>query len=308
MKRTYMIMLAAVLLVGSSLGCRLIPQLPKIELPDIDINVPTVEVGDTQDEGQTIPLGGATAATVDVLFGAGALELGAGASDQLFSGHFVYNVEQWAPEVTYADGTLSVRQGGDEGNWGLPSGDVRDIRNEWDLDFSPAIPLEIDLRIGAGQGAMDFTGLQLTNLDIDMGAGDFEVRFDEPNAVQMGRLTLDAGASRLVVTGVGNAGPDHMTVQGGAGDITLDFAGNWRGPADVSVTAGIGALTLRLPNDVGVEVEIEGGLSNVEAGDFEKRGGTYVNGAFDTAETKLHIEVKVGIGNVRLVEVSGKWR
>ena len=305
MKRTYMIMLAAVLLVGSSLGCRLIPQLPKIELPDIDINVPTVEVGDTQDEGQTIPLGGATAATVDVLFGAGALELGAGASDQLFSGHFVYNVEQWAPEVTYADGTLSVRQGGDEGNWGLPSGDVRDIRNEWDLDFSPAIPLEIDLRIGAGQGAMDFTGLQLTNLDIDMGAGDFELRFDEPNAVQMGRLTLDAGASRLVASGIGNAGPDHVTVQGGAGDITLDFTGNWRGSADVSVTAGIGALTLRLPNDMGVEVEIEGGLSNVEAGDFEKRGGTYVNGAFDTAETKLHIEVKVGVGNVRLVEASG---
>jgi hypothetical protein len=43
----------------------------------------------------------------------------------------------------------------------------------------------------------------------------------------------------------------------------------------------------------------------VEAADFQKQGDAYVNDALETAETTLHIAVKVGMGNVRLVEASG---
>ena len=305
MTRTLAIALAAVALAGSPLGCSTIPQVPKIELPDLNVGIPTVEVGELRDEERTIPLGGAGEATVEVSFGGGELEIGAGTGGELLSGHFIYNIEEWAPEVAYEGGTLSVKQGRDEEDWGIPTGAVADIRNEWELRFSPEIPLEMDLEIGAGVGTLDFTGLQLSELDVDMGPGDFEVRFDEPNTAGMGRLTLDTGAAKLEATGVGNAGPDHMTVQSGAGQITLDFTGDWPGSADIDITAGVGAMTLRVPDNLGVEVEVEGGLSNVEAVDFRKQGDSYVNDAFDTAETRLHIAVKVGLGNVRLVEVSG---
>ena len=105
------ITLIALILLGSTLACNIIPQMPDIQMPDIDIQVPTLEVGEMQDERQAIPLSGAKAATAEIIFGAGELEIEAGTSDDLFSGHFRYNVERWEPEVTYEGDVLTIKQG-----------------------------------------------------------------------------------------------------------------------------------------------------------------------------------------------------
>ncbi len=294
------LMLAALLLIGSSIACCTMPQLP--DLSDIEINVPTIQVGEVQDTQVTIPLSGAKMVTADIFFGAGELEIEAGVSDQLLSGHFCYNIEQWQPKVTYEDGALTIEQGSfDKEDWGIPTGNTR---NEWKLEFSPDVPLDMNLKIGAGDSNLDFTGLQLTSLDLDVGAGTFDVHFGEPNKAKMSDLTLDAGASKLEITGIGNAGPERVEVQGGVGDMTLDFAGNWPRSADVQITAGVGAVTLRLPDDVGVRVETEGGLMNVDASGWQRLDGDYVNDAFGEADIELHIQVTTGIGNLRLIKVS----
>ena len=293
-----MLILAGLALVGSQIACCQIT-LPRV--PDVEINVPTVEVGEMQDRQEAIPLGDTRSATVEILFGAGELALAAGASDQLLSGHFRYNVERWAPEIAFEDGTLTIEQGSTRQDWGFPTGNVH---NEWDLEFSPQIPLTMDLEVGAGDGKLDFSGLQLEELGLKLGAGDFEVRFDEPNEAEMGQFTLDAGASKLEVTGIGYAGPQQMKVQGGVGDITLDFTGTWPRSSDVQVTAGVGSVTLRLPDDVGVRVETKGGLTSVEVSGLQRSGDAYVNDVFGETETELRIHITTGIGSVRLIEVS----
>lgn len=298
MRQTMMITLAAILLLGSQIACCSIT-LP--QLPEIEINVPTVEVGDMQDERESIPLSGAESATVEIKFGAGELDVEAGTSDQLFAGHFRYNVERWAPEILYADDVLSIEQGGTEDDWGVPTGSVR---NEWKLEFSPEIPLTMNLDLGAGDGELDFSGLQLAQLDLDLGAGNFEIRFDEPNAAKMSRLTIDTGASKLDVTGIGHAGPEELNVQGGAGDMMLDFTGDWPRSCDARITAGVGSVTLRLPDDVGVRVETEGGLTKVDVSGLQRAGDAYVNDAFGKAETELHVQITAGVGSIRLIEVS----
>jgi hypothetical protein len=290
------LILAALLLLGSTLACCVIPSIP-----DIEINVPTIKVGEMQSQREEIPLSEAESATVEILFGAGKLEIEAGVSDQLFSGRFRYNVEQWEPRVTYEGGVLTIEQGSIKEEWGIPTGNTR---NEWKLEFSPEIPLKMDIDIGAGDGELDFTGLQLTALNLDMGAGNFDVRFDEPNEARMSDLNLNTGASKLDVTGIGNAGPERVSVQGGVGNITLDLTGDWPHSAEAQITAGVGSVTLRLPDDVGVRVEVEGGLTNVNADGLRREDGAYVNDAFGEAEVELRIQVTTGIGNLRLIEVS----
>ncbi|MGD8968417.1 MAG: toast rack family protein [Anaerolineae bacterium] len=290
--------LAALALLISTLACTITPQIP-----DIDINVPTIEVGEMQEERRSVPLSGSEPVNVDIVFGAGRLELEAGVSDELLSGYFRYNVERWAPDITYEGNDLTIQQGGDEDVWGIPSGN---IRNRWELEFSPELPLEVDVRAGAGEGELDLTDLKISSLDVDVGAGDFVLRFDEPNGVAMDHLTLDTGASRIEVVGVGNASPETMRLQGGVGDISLDLTGDWARSAEVTVRAGAGALTLHLPQDVGVEVETRGGLTNVEAYGLRQMGGTYTNDAFGETESELRISVTTGLGNVRLIEEGAK--
>jgi hypothetical protein len=292
------IALAALALLSSTLACTITPQIP-----DIKINVPRIEVGEMQEERRSVPLSGTEPVDVDIRFGAGRLELEAGVPDELFSGYFRYNVERWAPEITYEGSELTIRQGGDEDDWGIPSGN---IRNRWELEFSPSVPLEMDVRAGAGEGELDLTDLKISSLDVDMGAGDLALRFDKPNGVAMDHLTLDSGASKIEVVGVGNASPQTMRLQGGVGDVSLDLTGDWSRSAEITVRAGAGALTLRLPKDVGVEVETRGGLTNVEAYGLRQMGGTYTNDAFGETEIDLLIDVTAGVGNVRLIEEGAK--
>jgi hypothetical protein len=287
------VILIALAFMGSTLACCCI--FPA------NINIdgrPAIEVGETREQEERVPLDEIKSANIDVLFAAGELEISAGDTDDLFLGTFLYNVSEWEPQISYTDGRLTIQQGNEEESWGWPGGDG--IRNEWDLRFSPEAVLDMDIKAGAGQGELDLTGLQIEKLDVDLGAGDFTINFDEPNTAEMSRFTLDTGAARLEINGIGNASPEEMVVQGGAGEITLDLTGDWTRSADIEVTAGVGRLVLRLPEDIGVRVDVEGGLANVEASGLSRSGGDYVNDAYDEAEIELDIVVTTGVGQVDL--------
>ena len=58
------------------------------------------------------------------------------------------------------------------------------------------------------------------------------------------------------------------------------------------------------PDDVGVQVEVEGGLSSISVSGLDRRGDVYVNDAFGEVETELLIQVTTGVGALSLIEVS----
>lgn len=287
---------AVVLLVFGSLACCIVPSLPTV-----DIRVPTIETGETEHKRETIELNGDGPVAVEVMFGAGELEIDAGASDVLFSGDFRYNVSQWEPKIKYEDRVLTIQQGDNDETLAITAGKVY---NEWELEFTPQVPLAMELNIGAGRGALDLTGLQLERLEVNAGAGELSIRFDEPNRAVLETFVLKGGASRVEVSGIGNASPRLMSVQGGIGDITLDFTGKWADSAEIDMTAGVGSITLRLPDNVGVKVEAEG-MSNINAPGFHLRNDRYyVNNAFGEAEIELLINITTGVGSINLREVS----
>lgn len=288
------ILFAAVGLLMVSLACTVTDRLQ-----DVDVDVPRIETGEVREEHHRVVAATDESMDVDIVFGAGRLEIESGASDALLTGSFEYNVEEWAPEVSQEGSQLTIRQGGDRETWGIPSGNVR---NHWTLAFSPQTALKMNVRAGAADGKLDFTGLQISELDVDLGAGTFTLLFDAPNPVPMDHLTLDTGASKIQVEGVGNASPGTVRVQGGVGDISLDLTGNWTRSADVTIRAGVGALRVTLPSDVGVEIKTTSGLTNIEAYGLRQMGGTYTNDAFGETDVELRVSVMTALGNVRLIE------
>ena len=290
------LIIASVFLAFSTLACCCfpVPILPRnVEFPDIEI--PEIEVGPTEEYQAEFPLQDTDEARVDVRFGAGDITLAAGDPDQLFEGTFRTNVAAWAPEVTWEDGRLRIDQGSSEGITTLA-----DVVNEWELTFSPEPELEIDLEIGASDGELDFTGLALADLSLGTGASNLDVYFNEPNRADMDELRIQAGAADLLVEGIGNASPGRVRIDGGVGDLTLDFTGDWTKSTDVNIMAGASALTLRFPRDVGVQVEVEGlGSVDADAG-FSRSGDTYTNSAFGEADVEIVVDLSVGVGDVNL--------
>jgi len=110
-------------------------------------------------------------------------------------------------------------------------------------------------------------------------------------------LEMGAGTSDLQLAGLSLTGFDIIL---GAGKSTVDLSGGLTRDLNVTIDAGAGNITVRLPQDVGVRVEVAAGLGRIEATGLKQDGYVYTNEAYGTSEVTLHINIMTGIGQINL--------
>ncbi len=121
--------------------------------------------GPTVHDKRVIERGAATSARIEIEMGAGELEVTSGAK-ALLEGTFDFNAPSLKPETAYAvngsTGVLKVSQGSVSGNY----------ENTWRLSLVESTPVDLHVRLGAGDSKLVLGRLNLKSLDIDLGAGD----------------------------------------------------------------------------------------------------------------------------------------
>ena len=133
--------------------------------------VSTEGSGPVERDSRSIDLKGAKSAQVQIEMGAGELVLRGGAA-QLADADFQYRGRDRKPEVQYdvsgTRGTLTVRQ---PSHHSLGNND----KNRWELRLNEDIPLDIGVKMGAGEGRLDLGNTALHSLDVEIGAGEMKV-------------------------------------------------------------------------------------------------------------------------------------
>jgi hypothetical protein len=109
-------------------------------------------------------------------------------------------------------------------------------------------------------------------------------------------------------TGAGNSELDlggldltSLTVETGAGVTNVNLDGNWDHDVNVSIQGGVGELTVNLPAEMGVRVEMETALVTVTANGLIHQENGYVNRAYGNAPHILTLNLQAGVGSVVLV-------
>lgn len=113
------------------------------------------------------------------------------------------------------------------------------------------------------------------DLNIHTGASDLDADLSD---VMLKKLDIDLGASSGLVT---------------LGDL-VDLV-------DVQLSAGASSVTLRVPRDSGVSVQLDKGLSSQDIGDLQDKGdGVYESADFDSASKKIIVRGDIGVTSFRL--------
>jgi len=110
-------------------------------------------------------------------------------------------------------------------------------------------------------------------------------------------INMGAGYSNLQLAGLSLTGLD---VSLGAGTSALDLSGDWARDVDVTLESGAADITVRLPKNVGVRVEVDRGPTAIQASGLTRDGDVYTNAAYGTSEVTLHISVEAGVGLINL--------
>ncbi len=252
----------------------LIVALTALSLSGCIIGGPAAEVGDQIHGYETVPMLAADSVDVVVEMGAGEVLISGGASD-LMEADFIYNVAELEPEIESGSDFLHVLTPQTRINLASLR-DADEFRNLWDLRFNESARLKMDINLGAGKAELDLGGLNLERLDIDSGAGDMQVRLVGSN---LELFHLDAGVGR----------------------VEVDLSGAWTHDLDVKIDSGVGELTVILPSEVGVSVQVDGGIVSLNADGLTRSNGRYVNEAAGGTGPQISINIDAGVGEINLV-------
>jgi hypothetical protein len=239
---------------------------------------------------------------VHLRYAAGRVRVLPSTDDRLFGVHMRFDAQSVEPIYQYnavshtlevgVDHTISRRK--------FRDGDGSDLQ----LHLTRSVPMRLQLDVGAAEGDIDLTGLQLDELSVQTGAAATRVRFDSPNSRRMRAVTLQAGAAEVRVTGLANANTQRVDLNLGVGNADLDFGGEWKGDLDMSINTALGKVTLRVPSDVGVSIESSSFLHSTGGADMVKRDGRSVSANWDTAKYKLRVVSSGAFGRLEVARVA----
>jgi len=204
--------------------------------------------GTAHTDTQTVELQGAGSVRVELVMGAGELIVGGGA-DKLLQGDFSYSVPEWKPRIAYDvvdnRGRLKVEQEAGTVHMGHAN-------NRWDLRLNNDVPMELHVRMGAGESRLNLGGLSLSRLTVEGGAGDLDVDLTGDWAQDL-EAHIKGGVGRVTLHLPTEVGVE-VSARGGLGAINAHGLEK-RGRSYVNEAFGKSAVTLR--------IDVKGGIGEI---------------------------------------------
>ena len=238
---------------------------------------------------------------VNVRYGAGRFSVGPAESGVLYHMQIEYDEDVFRPLAEYEGSSLRI---GTE-SLGRRFRLIRDRgAGEMELALSRDVAMDLNLDFGAVQADIDLGGIPLTRLEINTGASQTQIDISEPNSEAMSRASMDVGAAEFTVRNLGNLNTEVIEIDAGIGEIDLDFTGDWRQNARVSVDMGLGSLVLRFPRGLGVRLVKDTFLTSLDSEGLVKRGDAYYSLDYDDAEYQITVDVDAAFGSIRVAWVN----
>lgn len=203
---------------------------------------------EVREESTVIERQGAEQVDVFLEMAAGEIAVQGGAS-QLAEMEFVYSNADWKPEVDYnvsgKEGELRIEQ--------PRKIDIGSYRYEWHVRLNEDLPMNLDVRLGAGENNLDLSQLNISQLDLEVGAGSVELDLsgDRPRDLD---VRVRGGVGDVTVILPGEVGV-RAEIQGGLGEISTGGLQEENG-AYINEAYG--------QSETSIDLDIEGGIGEIK--------------------------------------------
>jgi hypothetical protein len=154
--------------------------------------------------------------------------------------------------------------------------------------------IDYSVAVNGGTGSLSVRQPSVNNTGSSRYEWDLRLNNNVPTDLQ---VHMGAGQSMLNLAGMNLTGLEMST---GAGQATVDLTSIHKSSFNGTITGGAGQVTLIVPSDLGVRVNVRGGLAPVSASGFTKDGNTYTNSAYGTSDAKVNVDVTAGVGQIVL--------
>lgn len=211
----------------------------------------------------------ASSTALTVKAGAGKFSFNGG-SNSLISGELKSNVMQISADTSLSGNVEKVFLTG-KGSWNGGRG-----VNEMDLKLSPDEPFDLNFDLGASETKMDFTDVDVNDLEINIGASKFDLIIGDK--AESAKVNISAGASAINISLPKNVGVKLKIDSGLSSKEISDFTQT----GDGSYESTNYAFTEKK-----IDMNINAGASSIKIGWY---AGNKIGMKFNEAEARLLAE------------------
>jgi DUF4097 and DUF4098 domain-containing protein YvlB len=149
-----------------------------------------------------------------------------------------------------------------------------------------------ELKVDTGSGAVSVSGIRGETVSVESGSGDVTA-----SDIRSNELSVETGSGNIEVTRL--IAP-QLTLETGSGSVVADVQGElW----NVNVQTGSGDVSLKLPPNIGANVDIESSSGDIET-DFSvsvtRHARDHLTGTIGDGRGKIAIET--GSGGIKLLK------
>jgi hypothetical protein len=234
---------------------------------------------------------------VDVEYGAGRFVVRPVGDNLLYRMNLRYDEDRYEPVAEYSNGRLEI--GVDSRRRSRLRGDRE--AGELTLELARGVPMDLELQFGAVKADLDLGGLALTDLDLHTGASESLIDISEPNREVIETASFEVGAADFTLHHLGNLNAERIEVDAGVGSLTLWLDGEWQRNTRLAIDMGLGALELRVPEGLGIQLRKDSFLTALDSEGLVKRGDTYESLDWNDADHRVTIDLDAAFGSVKVV-------
>jgi hypothetical protein len=232
---------------------------------------------------------------------AGEVRMSRGQSEDELRVHLVYSKKEFRHAFRFneQDNFLEIRF--DKEGWFDHKKDR--LKAELEIELPRDATMRADCKIKAGEVDMQLGGLRLADFAMSVTAGSVNIDFDQPNRVEMESLTLNTKIGESKFRRLGNARFRDADLNGGIGEMTIDFSGAMLAEAVARVDLDIGETVIVLPQDTATKLAVSKFLflSQVDLPfSLHKEGRYYYTEDYRDADRGFQLRVSSGIGELRV--------
>ena len=171
--------------------------------------------------------------------------------------------------------------------------------NEFDLELTREVPMDLHVSFGAGSAVLDLGGLALTGLEFNTGASESRIKVSAPNREQISKAQFNIGAADFQLEQLGSLNAEDIEINAGVGSLELSLDGSWQRDAVISIDMGIGSLELHVPEDLGFQLRKNSFLTSLNGmRNLVKEGNVYYSLNWDEADRNVTVDLDGALGSV----------
>ncbi len=190
----------------------------------------------------------------------------------------------------------------DRNKWFTSWDDHRAPKLEISLPFE--VVIELSSKIKAGEIEFNLGSLKLKEFELRNFAGEVSVDFPTPNKIEMEILDINVKVGETKLRGLSNARFQRARINGGIGELDIDFSGEGLQSCRAEIDLDIGETTISLPHDLGIRFDSStfGFLtqSNIDH-ELSRKGRYYYSKNYETASKTMDFSISSGIGELRVI-------